>query len=416
MKRVSQIIATYLVHDRKGEWEKKAEGIALGLTVGSWTNLPQIEQEQLKRHKGTVIEVTELPEEERVNHYFGERRKRGLIKIAYPAANFSPDLPAILTTVFGKLSLDGEVKLVDLDFAEELLQAFPGPKFGIEGIRKRLGVYGRPLTMSIFKAVIGRDLDYFANQLREQARGGVDLVKDDEILFDNPLTPFEKRIETAVQVLRETEAETGEKTLYAVNLTGRTYELKEKAKRAVELGASALLFNVFAYGLDVLQSLAEDPEITIPIMAHPAVSGALTPSEFYGFESALLLGKMLRLAGADLVLFPSPYGSVALPKEKALGIASELTRDWEGVKKAFPVPSAGIHPGMVPDLIRDFGVDSVINAGGGVHGHPGGAAAGGKAFRQAVDAILNGQSLEEAAEAQPELGQALKLWGNVVKK
>jgi 2,3-diketo-5-methylthiopentyl-1-phosphate enolase len=151
-------------------------------------------------------------------------------------------------------------------------------------------------------------------------------------------------------------------------------------------------------------------------MAHPAVSGALTPSEFYGFESALLLGKMLRLAGADLVLFPSPYGSVALPKEKALGIASELTRDWEGVKKAFPVPSAGIHPGMVPSLIRDFGVDSVINAGGGVHGHPGGAAAGGKAFRQAVDAVLNGQSLEDAAEAQPELAQALKLWGNVVKK
>ncbi|MBH8597329.1 2,3-diketo-5-methylthiopentyl-1-phosphate enolase [Thermoactinomyces sp. CICC 10523] len=413
---MSQIIATYLVHDRKGEWEKKAEGIALGLTVGSWTNLPQIEQEQLKRHKGNVIGITELPEEERVNGYFGEGRKRALLKIAYPAANFSPDLPAILTTVFGKLSLDGEVKLIDLDFSEELLQAFPGPKYGVEGIRERLGVYGRPLTMSIFKAVIGRDLDYFQNQLREQALGGVDLVKDDEILFDNSLTPFEKRIETAVRVLLDTEEETGEKTLYAVNLTGRTYELKEKARRAVELGASALLFNVFAYGLDVLQALAEDPQITVPIMAHPAVSGALTPSEFYGFEHALLMGKLLRLAGADLVLFPSPYGSVALPKEKALGIASELTGNWEGVKKAFPVPSAGIHPGMVPALIQDFGIDSVINAGGGVHGHPGGAEAGGKAFRQAVDAVLNGKTLEKAAKTETELAQALELWGNVVKK
>ena len=42
----------------------------------------------------------------------------------------------------------------------------------------------------------------------------------------------------------------------------------------MQAGADILLFNVFAYGLDVLQSLAEDDEIPVPIMAHPAVSGA----------------------------------------------------------------------------------------------------------------------------------------------
>ena len=43
-----------------------------------------------------------------------------IIKIEYPLLNFSPDLPAILTTTFGKLSLDGEVKLIDLTFSDEL--------------------------------------------------------------------------------------------------------------------------------------------------------------------------------------------------------------------------------------------------------------------------------------------------------
>ena len=57
--------------------------------------------------------------------------------------------------------------------------------------------------MSIFKGVIGRDINYLAEQLRHQALGGVDLVKDDEILFDNPLTPFEKRITTAKEVLNQ---------------------------------------------------------------------------------------------------------------------------------------------------------------------------------------------------------------------
>lgn len=407
---VSDVIATYLVHDAKGDLHKKAEGIALGLTVGSWTDLPLLEQEQLKAHKGRVIEVTELEECEKTNHYLGKKVTKGKIKIAYPSLNYSYDLPAILTTVFGKLSLDGEVKLIDLEFSEEVKSSFPGPSFGVAGIRETLGVYDRPLLMSIFKGVIGRDLTYLKDQLEQQVLGGVDLVKDDEILFDNPQTPFEKRIRTGKEVLQHVFDETGHKALYAVNLTGKTYDLKDKAKRAVELGANVLLFNVFAYGLDVLQSLAEDKEISIPIMAHPAVSGATTASSLYGFSSSLLLGKLLRLAGADFSLFPSPYGSVALDRDEALGIAENcLTED--SIKQSFPVPSAGIHPGLVPLLIQDFGIDSVINAGGGVHGHPNGAIGGGRAFRAAIDATLSGISLKQAAESDENLKLAIELWG-----
>ncbi|MFZ0076483.1 MAG: RuBisCO large subunit C-terminal-like domain-containing protein, partial [Exiguobacterium undae] len=80
-------------------------------------------------------------------------------------------------------------------------------------------------------------------------------------------------------------------------------------------------------------------------------------------------------------------------------------------KTILPVPSAGIHPGLVAQLVRDFGVDSVINAGGGVHGHPQGAAAGVIAFRQALDAALAGESLTSAAHRHEELRVALDVWG-----
>ncbi|MFC0270512.1 2,3-diketo-5-methylthiopentyl-1-phosphate enolase [Metabacillus herbersteinensis] len=407
---MSEVIATYLIHDAKHNLQKKAEGIALGLTVGSWTDLPQLDQEQLRKHKGQVLEVKELDSSEKVNTYLGKEVTRGTVKISYPSLNFSHDLPAILTTIFGKLSLDGEVKLVDIEFSSELKQAFPGPKFGIRGIREKLGVYDRPLVMSIFKGVIGRDLDYLKDQLRQQALGGVDLIKDDEILFENLLTPFEERIKVGRVVLDEVFEQTGHKALYAVNLSGKTFELKEKAKRAVELGADVLLFNVFAYGLDVLQSLAEDEEIRVPIMAHPAVSGAFTSSALYGFSSSLLLGKLVRLAGADFTLFPSPYGSVALDRDEALKIAEDsLSKDQH--KQTFPVPSAGIHPGLVPLLVRDFGIDCVINAGGGVHGHPNGAAGGGRAFRAAIDATLDGKTLTNASKDNEDLKLAIDLWG-----
>lgn len=398
---MNELIATYLIKDLKGNPLKKAEEIALGLTIGSWTDLPELEQNQLRKHKGKVVSIEEIASNE------GE----AFIKIAYPQYNFSADLPAILTTVFGKLSLDGKVKLIDLEFPEILKNSFLGPKYGISGIREKLNVYNRPLLMSIFKGVIGRNLDFLTKQLEAQALGGIDIVKDDEILFENPLTPFEERIVAGKEVLLNTFEQSGHRTLYAVNLTGRTSQLRDKARKAAELGADLLLFNVFAYGLDVLQELREDDEIGLPFMAHPAVSGSFLSSDDYGFSHSLILGKLLRYAGADLSLFPSPYGSVALEKEKAISIKQELIRDDSFFKKALPVPSAGIHPGLVPLLINDFGLDSVINAGGGVHGHPGGAAAGGRAFRQAIETHLEGKSLQIGAEVHSELKIALELWG-----
>lgn len=398
---MNELIATYHLKNIKGNSQRKAEEIALGLTVGSWTDLPELEQSQLQKHKGKVVSVEESSDIE------GE----ALIKIAYPQLNFSADLPAVLTTVFGKLSLDGKVKLLDLEFPDNFKKSLPGPRFGVSGIREKLNVFDRPLLMSIFKGIIGRDINYLANQLSSQALGGVDLVKDDEILFENHLTPMKERILTGKQVLSHTFEVSGHRTLYAVNLTGRSSQLREKARIAAELGADLLLFNVFAYGLDLLQELREDEEIGLPIMAHPAVSGSFLSSDNYGFSHSLILGKLLRYTGADLSLFPSPYGSVALEKEKTLSIKQELLKEDVFYKQTFPVPSAGIHPGLVPLLINDFGIDSVINAGGGVHGHPDGAIAGGKAFRQAIDVHLNGQTLVRGSETHPELKTAIELWG-----
>ncbi|HDX9589158.1 TPA: 2,3-diketo-5-methylthiopentyl-1-phosphate enolase [Bacillus pseudomycoides] len=411
---MSGITATYFIHDDSHNLNKKAEQIALGLTVGSWTHLPHLLQEQLKRHKGSVVSVEKLEDDEKTNVYLDKKVTRGFIKIYYPSANFTNDLPAVFTTVFGKLSLDGEIKLIDLAFSDDIKKCFPGPKFGIDEIRNNLNVHNRPLLMSISKGMIGRNIGYLKTQLRDQASGGVDIVKDDEILFNNPLTPLSERIRAGKEVLQSVYETYGHKTLYAVNLSGRTYDLKEKAKQAVAAGADLLLFNVFAYGLDVLQALAEDNDIPIPIMAHPAVSGTYIASKLYGFSSSLLLGKLLRYAGADFSLFPSPYGNVALKQEEVLYLAKALTDENEPFKRSFPVPSAGIHPGLVPLLIHDFGTECVINAGGGIHGHPSGAQGGGKAFRAAIDAALTNTPFHKSEDSY--LQAALRLWGNPTKE
>jgi len=398
--------ATYRLFDEKADFHKKALGIAVGLTVGSWTDLPEARKAEMEKHLGKVVSVAEVSAADSPT---GERYAD--IVVDYPDINFSRDIPALLVTVFGKLSMDGRIKLIDLEFSDDFLSAFPGPKFGVEGVRKLLGVHERPLLMSIFKSVIGHDLSNLREQFLQQALGGVDLIKDDEILFENPLTPLEKRVETCMAATAEAKRTTGQELLYAVNLTGPTFKLAENARKAIKAGANALLFNVLAYGFDALAELARDPEINVPIAAHPALAGALYPSPCHGIAAPLLLGKLMRLAGADLVLFPSPYGSVVMPKEETEAVKDALTDRGLPLKASFPVPSAGIHPGLVPLILREFGHDVVVNAGGGIHGHPLGAAAGGRAFRQAIDATLAGEHLRAAAERHGELRAAIEAWG-----
>ncbi|MED3499895.1 2,3-diketo-5-methylthiopentyl-1-phosphate enolase [Brevibacillus agri] len=397
-----RILVTYLTQAK--DLNKKAAAIAVGMTVGSWTDLPAAKQAELAPYLGEAVSTTPLETLENGD-------VRGLITVSYPTRNFTGDIPSLLTGIFGKLSMDGKIKLVDIAFPDSFLQAFPGPKFGIDGLRGRLDAQNRPLLMSIFKSCLGLPFDDLKTQFKAQAQGGVDLVKDDEIFFADDRAPFLERIQAFKQIALETEAETGKPVLYVANLTGPINELNEKAKRAVEAGADCLLFNVLAFGFDALHRLAADPDVNVPIMAHPALAGAYYPSPDYGIATPLLLGTLMRIAGADLVLFPSPYGNVALDKTEALQLAHNLTTPLEGVRRSFPVPSAGIHPGLVPQLYQDFGLDQIVNAGGGIHGHPGGATAGAKAFVDAIAAVTAGRSLEEAAAGSPELAIALEKWG-----
>ena len=378
---------------------KKAQSIAVGMTVGSWTDLPLARQELLAPYLGTVAHVQIEREADGI--------QQGTIAINYPARNITPDIPALLTTVFGKLSMDGKIKLIDIDFPPSLLAQFPGPKFGIAGIREQLGVYDRPLLMSIFKSCLGLPLEDLETQFAAQIEGGVDLVKDDEIFFVDDQAPLAERLATYNRIIEQS----GRPVLYAANLTGPVHKLVDRAKYAIENGANCLLINVLPYGLDILHRLAADPDITVPLMAHPSLAGAFYQAADYGIASPLLLGKLLRIAGADLILYPSPYGSVALDRDEALAIADHARTEQSAGAPAFPVPSAGIHPGLVPQLYHDFGTDVIINAGGGVHGHPNGAADGGRAFRAAIDAVVSSRTLREAATDSTPLAVALHKWG-----
>jgi ribulose-bisphosphate carboxylase large chain len=123
-----------------------------------------------------------------------------------------------------------------------------------------------------------------------------------------------------------------------------------------------------------------------------------------------VVAKVARIVGVDQLHVGTAVGKMSESEEEVLGNVEALKMPMDGVKPVLPVASGGLHPRLVPALMELFGNDVVIQAGGGIHGHTDGTVAGAMAMRQAVDATLKGETLEEYAEAHKELKVALELW------
>jgi ribulose-bisphosphate carboxylase large chain len=122
------------------------------------------------------------------------------------------------------------------------------------------------------------------------------------------------------------------------------------------------------------------------------------------------LAQFARLAGVDHI-HTGTAGLGKLENEDTAGINEWLRGEFHGHRDVLPVASGGLHPGIVDDLLAALGTDLMVQVGGGVHGHPDGTEAGARAFRAAVEAAVDDESLASRAESVPELATALEKWG-----
>lgn len=123
-----------------------------------------------------------------------------------------------------------------------------------------------------------------------------------------------------------------------------------------------------------------------------------------------IAARAARLLGVDQLHVGTAVGKMSETRDEVLENVEALKQPMYGVKDVLPVASGGLHPGLVPDLMGIFGADFVIQAGGGIHGHPEGSTVGAIAMRQAVDAVLEGVSLDKYSEDHEELAKALETW------
>jgi len=412
LNKEDYIIATcYLRLPPTANVEDKAIGIALEQTTGTWIDVPGETPELRQKHAGKVLNIYEIPSYE-ISVPQDVSYRDFIVRIAFPWENFGTNFSMILSTIPGNSSYVQNMKLVDLEFPKDYIKHFHGPKFGIEGIRKILGIKDRPLLLNMIKPCTGFSPEVGAELLKEVAEGGVDIIKDDELLGGSPIfSPIEKRVELYMKTCEMANKVKDEKTLYAVNITDRVDQLRNNAIKAIKAGANALMINYLTVGLSATRMITEDPEINVPILGHATMGGAMTQSPFNGISSDLVMAKLARMAGVDIVNVLVPYGKLPFLYERYKRVALTCRVPFYHLKSTFPNAVAGVYPGVVSQVINDLGNDIIIGAGGGIHGHPMGPKAGAIAMRIAINTTMEGISLGDAAKTSKELDAAIKEWG-----
>nr|VDD88829.1 RuBisCO long chain, Form III-b [uncultured archaeon] len=374
-----------------------AGGVAAESSVGTWT--------ELSTEKPYMVDKAA-----KVYRIEGD-----LIDVAYPEALFEPgNMPNILSSVAGNVfGLEDirNLRLEDITFPRELAGSFKGPRHGIEGVREITRTRGRPLVGTIIKPKLGLNTRDHAQVAYEAWSGGCDVVKDDENLSSQRFNPFEDRVVETLEAADRAESETGERKVYLVNVTAELEEMRRRAQYVEDHGGRCMMIDILTTGWSSLQTM-RDAGYRLILHAHRAGHAAFTRSPVHGINM-VVLARVARLIGVDQLHVGTAVGKMSETEEEVRANIAACKEPMHGVKPVLPVASGGLHAGMVPRLVEIFGVDAVIQAGGGIHGHPDGTAKGATAMRQAVDAVLGGYTLEEYAEEHKELAQALAKWKTV---
>jgi 2,3-diketo-5-methylthiopentyl-1-phosphate enolase len=383
-----ELEATYLAELPPGRTDEAAEAFATGQSIGTWVPVPGITDRMRRLHGARVTEVRlARPEDAFGGEPVGER---WVLRVAFPTANFGPQFPMLLTTLVGNdPSTSLAARLVDVALPATYQEAYPGPQQGVAGWRQITGVWHRPLLLNMIKPCTGYSPSVGADLLEQPARGGADLIKDDELLADAPFNRVAERSRVYRERLDRVAEETGHRARYVANVTDRSIRLLDTARAAIDAGADAIMVNAVVVGLDAVQTLAE-AGLGVPILAHTAASELLTGSTTTGIGQAVLFGKLLRLAGADAVLTSTPLGRRPLARPIFDATVEWLSEPRGTLMPAMPMLAGGVTETMIEPLIRGAGKDVILGVGGAIQGHAHGAEAGARAIRAAIDVAVAG--------------------------
>ena len=358
--------ATYLIRSSVPEIEARSAALAVEQSVEM--PLDAVRQERIRtevvaRVAGIEAAGTDAPD-------------RFTVQLDLATSTIGGDLAQLLNMAFGNCSLQPDVKLLDLhldtdldtdtdlDHGATLLPHLPGPRHGVDGLRRLVGATDRrALTCTALKPQ-GQSPEELAELAGTFARAGIDLIKDDHGLADQRSAPLGRRVAACQRAVTEANRRSGGSSRYAPSLVGGPHQVARQARQARDEGVEVVLVAPMLVGLAGFAELLDDREPAgeglrgLAVLAHPALGGASA------IAAPLLFGKLFRLVGADAVIFTNHGGRFAVSPESCRALADNARRPWAGRRPSLPVPAGGMTPERVAELVDFYGHDVALLIGG----------------------------------------------------
>lgn len=376
----SYFVATYYLQ-AKTNLKKASWALAIGQSVGNPNVRNAWETDELFENHSCVIIGDELSL---------EQQKKGIVKIAFPIANTDWDADCVshlLCQVMGGQMDIAEVEkchLLHLNFPDSVKQKFLGPKYGIAGIREFTKCKNKPLFGGIVKPKIGVSPEVLLEMVKEMVEGGVNFIKEDEIMSNPACCPIEKRVPLIMDYLKDKDV------IYSVCINSDPAHVIDRVKRVYELGANSIHINFWS-GLGVYKSIRD---LDLDLFIHFQKSGdkVLTNKNHDYHIKWDVICDLAGLMGVDFI-HAGMWGGYLSDNEEDLKKTLEILHSHD----VLPALSCGMNPGLVEAINKRFGYDYMANVGGAIHGHPGGSKSGAKAMRQSIDKTY-GLEYEQAIE------------------
>ncbi|MEM3744830.1 MAG: type III ribulose-bisphosphate carboxylase, partial [Candidatus Micrarchaeaceae archaeon] len=359
----NDLVALFRVEPAKGITMKDAIGrIASESSNGTWSELTTL-KEHIKKIRARAFSI-----------------EGNYVKVAYPIELFEmgsiPQLmSAIAGNIFGMKALKN-LRLEDIYLPYDYIKYFKGPGFGLPGVFDKIFKMKkrRPLLAHVPKPKVGMTTEEHAEVAKEAWLGGVDLLKDDENLTSQSFNSFDDRMKLMFRYRDYAERETGEKKSYLANITAETNEMLRRAWLVKELGGEYVMVDILTAGWAAVQTVRQRcEELGLALHAHRAFHAAFTRNPKHGM-SMLVVAKLARLIGVDQIHIGTVVGKMEGSLREVVDLDNEMTlkkvkpmkdvlsEDWYNIKPVVPVTSGGLHPGLVPDVMKVLGNEIVIQA------------------------------------------------------
>lgn len=417
------------ISDDEETFKKAAASIASESSTGTWTNV----------YDGEGSGITKANEMRALAYDLDYSTRT--FKVAYQIDLFEYDnmsgfLAGLIGNIEGMKMLKA-LRCLDIRFPRKVIEAFPGPAFGVPGVREFMNKPNGPLLCTVPKPKIGRTAEEQAELARilfTAANGEYDGIKDDENLTNLYFNKFEDRCRLVHKVRREVEEQTGKRKFSLTNVTHSNIDkMLERANMIKEEGGRWMMLDCVTTGFAAVHSMRlKNPGLAIH--AHRAMHGFMTRESGEGAYnlgkildfsmSMTLLAKIMRMLGVDSLHGGTPKGKMedygealqirdTLQLEETPATKLSLGQKWYGTKPVWHTASGGLHAGTVPEVLKKLGEDTVIQCGGGSLGHPDGIEAGVEAIVQARDIVMNKTNVDEWLAANPNsaLARAAEHWG-----